>query len=259
MVKKTRTTAPPLSEEDTQQDSSSTALSTALDITKLSPEHKELFRCLTLYFEQLMTKKDEKIKKLEDHVNNLKNRVDSLEREIDENAAYLRRETLIASGEVPNCTPNENCKAIIVTMLQEVKLNVNANDISVAHRIGHPRKQGPDRRNIFFKLCRRDLKYDILNACRQHRPKFYINESLTPNRNKILLILRRARKKHPTKIKSIRSYDGSISVYLSPIGRQTPADLPLSQLRRITVNTRRELDVLLERELQTTVEELDLL
>ena len=92
-----------------------------------------------------------------------------------------------------------------------------------------------------FKLCRRDLKYDILSACRQQKPTFFINESLTPTRNRVLYILRRAKQKYPLKIKSVRAYEGSVSAYLSPVGRETPGILPLSQLRRVTINTRRQL------------------
>ena len=161
------------------------------------------------------------------------------------------------SSNVPTDTRDEDCKAIVINVMKEqLQLIINPSDISVAHRVGLRKHQSPDRRNIVFKLCRRDLKYDILSACRQQRPKFFVNESLTPTRNKILSILRRAKNKHPSTIKSLRSYEGSITVYLSPKGRPTSQNQPLSQLRRVTVNTQRQLRGMLEEELQCSLEDL---
>ena len=230
-----------------------------INLSKLAPESRELFNCITLYFDRIMAEKDSRISKLEEEAARMKDRIDTLENELDSNAAYLRRETLIISGDIPIGHRNENCKSIIVDMLRQgVNINVSANDISVAHRVGILRQQGPDRRGIMFKLCRRDLKYDILSACRQQKPKFFINESLTPTRNRILYILRRSKQKYPAKIRSIRSFEGSVTVYLSPLGRPLQGNVPLSQLRRVTINTRRQLERLLEAELQTNLQELGL-
>ena len=62
-----------------------------------------------------------------------------------------------------------------------LKINVSSTDISTAHRVDKKTSnQQVDKRNIIMKLCRRGLKGDVLRACRQLKPDFYINESLTP-------------------------------------------------------------------------------
>ena len=239
--------------------SSQSSARPGIDLTKLSSESKELFQCISQYFEGLMLEKDRIIKKLENDVSNLKDKIELIQNEIDDNAAYIRRETLIVSGNIPAGTHNEDCKSIVVNMMQQqLKLNLSPNDISVAHRVGFRKPQGPDRRSIVFKLCRRDMKYEILSACRQQRPNFFVNESLTSTRNRVLYILRRAKKKYPSKIKSLRSFEGSVTVYLSPVNRPTSENLPLSQLRRLTINTRKQLVGMLEKELQSTLEDLGL-
>ena len=53
---------------------------------------------------------------------------------------------------------NENSKLIIQDQLRRyVRLNTNENEISTAHRIGRKPARGEDKRNLIFKLCRRDL------------------------------------------------------------------------------------------------------
>ena len=228
-----------------------------IDLSKLSAESRELIACITAYFEGLVKEKDQRISKLETEVTELRERTQVLENELDENAAYMRRETLVMSGCIPPATIGENCKATVIELLkQQVKLNIDPVDISVAHRLGAKAKQGPDKRNIIFKLTRRELKYDILGACRQQRPSYYINESLTPTRNKMLFTLRQARKKFPHKIRNLRTSDGSISAYLSPSGAPSKERLPFSQLRRINVNTRRQLEDFLSAELGTSLDDL---
>ena len=104
---------------------------------KLSPEHKELFQCITQNFEKLMVEKDKKIECLENHVEALRDNVDALETEHDDNDAYLQRETLIQPGKIPDGTWDEDCKSIVTNMLQkEVKLKISPHDISIAHRVG---------------------------------------------------------------------------------------------------------------------------
>ena len=235
----------------------SSETTTKIDLSKLSAESRELYSCITAYFESLVKEKDQRISKLEKEVLELRERVQILDNELDDNAAYIRRETLVMSGGVPPAAAGENCKATVIELLkQQVKLNIDPADISVAHRVGTKVKQGPDRRNIIFKLCRRELKYDILSACRQQRPNYYVNESLTPTRNKVLYVLRQAKKKWPQKIRNLRTSDGSISVYFLPPAASSQERLPFSQMRRITINTRRQLEDFISVELKSSMEEL---
>ena len=109
-------------------------------------------------------------------IKDLQQRVDVLEEQVDANSAYERRETLIISGNIPAATINGNCSNIVTSLLKnDVKLQLRLDDISTADRIGKkPISHAPDKRSIIFKLCRRDLKYDILNACKESKPSFYI-------------------------------------------------------------------------------------
>ena len=91
----------------------------------------------------------------------------------------------------------------------------------------------------------------MLSACRQLKSPFYINECLTPTRNKIFYIIRQVKKKHSARVRSIRTVDGSIAVYLAFPGRATADVIHASQLRKYTVNTRRQLMKFLEDELKT--------
>lgn len=228
-----------------------------IDVSKLSADNKELFVCLSKYFHHLIEQKDQKINKLEEDVQCLKEKVIKLEDQIEDSEAYSRRDSLIVSGGIPDGSRDENCKSIVTNLLKDgVKIHIDPRDISIAHRIGNKRQQGPDKRNIIFKLCRRELKADIIYACRQQRPQFYINECLTPTRNKILYILRKVKKKY-SQIKSVRTHDGSVYVYLPPAGRDGSVQLPLSQLRKLNVNSYRQLMKLLQEELRTNLEEFD--
>lgn len=56
--------------------------------------------------------------------------------------------------------------------------------ISTAYHLGEkPVSPFVDKRSIIFNLCRRDIKRDILNACKELKPKLHVNESLTPTRS----------------------------------------------------------------------------
>ena len=228
-----------------------------IDVSKLSPEGKELFSCITAFFERIMKDKDLKISRLEEEVSQLKEKTNELENELDENAAYMRRETLVMSGAPSVSAQNENCKSMVIELLkQHVKLKIDSTDISVAHRVGAKPNQGPDKRNIVFKLCRRELKYDILSACRQQRPPFYINESLTPTRAKILYALRQLKRKFPLRLRYLRTTDGTVYAFLAPTGSSTTGPHPISRLRRVTVNSRKQLDVFLEAKFNVTLDDL---
>ena len=94
------------------------------------------------------------------------------------------------------------------------KLNfeLSASDISTAHRLGRkPLNQTSDKRNIVLKLCRRDVKRDLISASfGQRNPTLYVNESLTAPRRKILYCLRQMKKAHPNLISGCSSYEGKI-------------------------------------------------
>ena len=82
----------------------------------------------------------------------------------------------------------------------------------MAYRLGKKRDtQGPDKRDIIVKLCRRELKHDIIRACKSSKHDgLFINESLTPVRSFIQYGLRVARRKFPDKIVSLGSHEGKV-------------------------------------------------
>jgi len=220
---------------------------TVIDTSKLSKEGKEIVSCIIAYFEKKFTEQECEIIASKTEIGELKTKIEKLENQIDDNNAYERRDTLVLSGNIPPSTNDENCKSIIINKIRdELHMNINANDISIAHRIGpKPKTQAPDKRSIIFKLCRRDLKSEILDNCRRLKPSYYINESLTPVRSTIMYVLRMARRQHPDKLGGCRTNDGSVSVYLPTNNR----DVNGTRHQRITVNTKRALDDLLQRQL----------
>ena len=115
----------------------------------------------------------EKVNQLESKISAIEcshsKEVAALKSNIDLNEQYGRRDTLIISGpNLPIAAPTENCKLVVQDLLRRhTKLNLNPANISIAHRIGRTNSTLPNKRNIIFKLCRRDLVTDILNACKQ--------------------------------------------------------------------------------------------
>ena len=201
-----------------------------------------------MYFTEMFEKKDREIKELLANVSMLETRVVKLEQQVDENSAHERKNTLIMAGTIPPASHAEDCKFIIVReqIRENLRLELAIEDISMAHRIGvKPKTQGEDKRNIMFKLCNRDVKLNILKSCKVVKPKkFYVNESLTPLRNTILYVMRQAKKKHPSVINSCNSSDGSVVAWLHAASASAKP-----KYRKIIINTKKELDLFLQQEL----------
>ena len=178
---------------------------------------------------------------LRDEISSLKSKIklqenthiahlDSLSVKIDSNEQYERRDALILSGPlVPPVSDGEDCKHLIQRLFRDhARLNINISDISIAHRLGKITR-GPDKRNIIFKLCRRDLVQDIFAACKSQKPAFFVNTSLTPLRNKILYALRLLKRTFPTTVKGCRStISGEVTVFVAATGANggTPTGVP---------------------------------
>ena len=149
--------------------------------------------------------------------------IEALKGKLDSNEQYERRDALILSGPaVPEVSEREDCKHIVRGLLRdETRLNIDAADISIAHRVGR-KPTGRDKRQIIFKLCRRDLVGEIFQACKRTRPPFYINTSLTPLRNKILYGLRQLKRRYPDIVKGCRSTPtGEVNVFIKETGDQS--------------------------------------
>ena len=157
-----------------------------------------------------------------------------MEEKIDDADAYERRDTIILSGnDVPSATPGEIVSDIVCGVVRDrLKLGMDVTDISAAHRLGPKLKsQGPDRRKIIVKLCRRERKYDLITACKQTKPpNLFINENLAPTRNNILFSLRRAKKKFLNIVAACSSHDGKVYAWIKPpnLGRTPPNSIRIS-------------------------------
>ena len=179
---------------------------------------------------------------------------------IDSNDQYIRRDNLIMSGiNLPTASLSENSKLIIQDQLRlHTNLNVNVNDISIAHRIGRKPVSGPDKRNIIFKLCRRDIVPDIFRACKEHKPPFFVNSSLTPLRSKIFFALRQLKRVFPNIIKSCQSnLNGDIIAYTLVPGQLNSTSTSTRQnYRKHVINAKTELEKFAQDFLHSTIENL---
>ena len=228
-------------------------INTKISKSKLSPETKEIFTVLLSIFSTLQVEKDEKILQLEKNITDLEvklreyetrtsDTISEIQQKLDGNDQYERRDTLIISGpDIPEFSAGENLKITIQNLFsQKLGLQVQNSDFSVAHRLGPKPQSGPDRRNIIFKLCRRELVSTIFRACKEHKPSFYVNMSLTPLRSKIFYVLRQCKRRFPQKIDGCQNSAGNITLYL-----KTSPNSSNSRTEKKVVNTRQDLERIL--------------
>lgn len=127
---------------------------------------------------------------------NLKAKVKSLEVRLDEMEQYSRVNCLEING-VPEAE-NENTYDVVQAVGHSLGIEITEDMVDACHRLGS--KQEGRKRGIIVKFTRRDVKEDVLNK-RKIKRNFnthdlniknspaevvYINESLSPNRRKIL-------------------------------------------------------------------------
>ena len=176
-----------------------------------------------------LSDKCKQIEDLSSEVSTLKKKVSKLENALDDEDAYVRRETIIFNGSaIPPSQSGEICNNEIRKVIKEkLKIELLASDISVAHRAGKkPNNQAPDRRGIQVRFCRRDIKRLIMSTKCDNSDEnntMYMNESLTPERRTILFALRKIKKKFPNIVKGCTSQDGRVYVFTpSPAFASTP-------------------------------------
>ena len=171
-------------------------------------------------FKELLGSRDEEVRTLKQDVLNLRKDVTRLEDLLDNESAYERRDTVIISGKnIPHGTPTEKSSVVVQKLCQE-KFNIQISDadISTAHRLGK-NSQNPDKRPIIVKLCRRDIKREIIVKSRQAqhnvqaRERIYVNESLTPKRKAILHALRNMKSMDNSAVTGCTSIDGSVYAF----------------------------------------------
>lgn len=229
--------------------------SAALNLDKLSADGKLIVAAITaqldIFKEDFLKKlaiKDKQIDSLKLEINTLHVKVANLEERIDDADAYERRDAIVISGNaVPQFQIGENCNDIVCNLVKNaLKLKMNPSDISTSHRLGKkPTNQQPDRRNIIAKLCRRDLKREIINTCRQNKPdNLFVNEHLTPLRNTIMYALRKLKGRFPAIISGSTSIDGRVFVWIKKPTSTTSAENTGNAPKntRIPINTKFKLE-----------------
>ena len=159
-------------------------------------------------------------------VANLKKKVFLLEDKLEDQDSYERRDTVILSGsDIPPATEGEDSSKLVCDLIKDkVQYHLRPSEISVAHRLGpKPINQVPDRRKLIVKLCRREVKQDLLRACRMVKPvNIYANESLTKTRSTTLFGLRQAKKKFPNIIAGCGSAEGKVFAWIKPPNPDSP-------------------------------------
>ena len=214
-----------------------------MDLSGLSNESqllaKTIVTSLVTYMEQQFTKEREAY---EAKITSLENTIQSLRDEQDDLENYGRRNIIVLSGSsLPTAPSDENCIDTATKIITEKlgMIDFRRTDIDVAHRLGKPHSGTPDKRNIIVKLCRRENKQKIFQACRIKKPQnLFFSESVSRTRSTILYVLRKARKDYPSKFGLCKAEDGNVRVFLP-----SPGD-PSRTIKQ-TVNTKKALDILL--------------
>ena len=217
---------------------------------------QEFLESLTCKFDEFKTEmlaissaKDEEISVLRNEISTKDTMITSLKNQLDSQDQYVRRESLVFSGScLPAWKKDENCNELMCRLIPEklgTDIVVNPSDISIAHRLGpKPRPGKEDRRSIIVRFCRRNLKYTIINKSRSAKRKdFYVNESLTPTRLKIVRSLKKAKLDHPNIMSGYQTVDGSIFVWVKPPN----PDAEGASCSRVKINTIEELEVFCQR------------
>ena len=143
------------------------------------------------------------IKEIKEDINKLGNDGFNVEIKLDELEQYTRRDCLEITG-IP-VVPNDSPALLVKEMSEIMGVNLNENDISIAHRLP-PTKKVKDR--LIVKFTRREKRDEIYSkrknlkskrtkdlpsvvcepesAVVSHKAQIHVNESLTPYRKRLL-------------------------------------------------------------------------
>ena len=167
-----------------------------------------------------LNQRDCKIIEAEKEIASLKDEFKKLKNAADEQDAYVRRESLIFSGElIPAVTEGENCRNIVRKLIRE-DLNLQIDPlISTAHRMGKPPadESSPDKRDIVVRFSQRDDKFRVYETAKKKQIKgLYANESLTPTRRIIKKALLKMKKLHADLVRGVTTHNGRVFVLTKP-------------------------------------------
>ena len=152
-------------------------VSRKISTSKLSSENKEIFTLVLALFSTINAEHDTKIVQLEQKVdeNIIKGKEKVKELETQMKTLQIKISSIESSQfksikspkcpEVPDFFSNDICKNALQDLFRRnLNLSINSVDISFAHRFGRKPKGGTDKRNIIFKLCRRDIVFDMFRT-----------------------------------------------------------------------------------------------
>ena len=135
---------------------------------------------------------------IKENIDKLSKKIEQNMQKTERNAGYSRFDCLELGG-VPvhkDSDGKENCKHMVINICKELNLSLREDSISTAHRLKqHPDKKGPP--TIIVKFSLRDVRNDVYalrKTLKQKETKIniygintlYINESLTPEKRKLL-------------------------------------------------------------------------
>ena len=214
-------------------------------INKLTSENDELKSKL----EVLSLKNDQDKGNINGKILTMTSKMAKLEIDQEASAVAELNDSLLVSGTiVPPENSQEDTKQIALDLMRnQVKINLQENDILSAQRVGPKTKNGEAlARKITIKLASLETKRDIFKSAKTARPaNLYINECLIPTRQKIHYVLRLARKNHPNKIVGLSTSNGSVFIWL-----KTPKQ---NNNLRLKINTIDALKRFLECELDSDI------
>ena len=223
------------------------SLDLPFDISKLSEDGRLIVSIMMFMiksqqdrFNDDLAAKDKEISALRDKVMKVENRLDDIQNKEDE--AAERKNCVIFSGpNTPTVTSSGSCVNVAHKLLRDAyQINIPLTNIVSAQRLGKPSSSGPDKRNILVKFSSTDIKKDLFQSSKTNRPEgLYVRESLTPTRNSIFYVLRKAKREFPTLVKGCSSIDGRIYAWIPPPNPQARGAKDI----RMPVNTFKKLDI----------------
>ena len=142
-------------------------------------------KCIeTEMIKQELQFRDKKISELVEENNNLKAQIkgerSKREKEINDQEQYGRRNNIRINGITKDSekqASNEVIDLVVKTLNEKGNLNVKADDIDIAHRLG--KWKAGDNRAIIVKFVRRQSKIEVMKQRKELRQKkVFVNEDL---------------------------------------------------------------------------------
>ena len=185
------------------------------DIRKFSDIKNELRE-----LKEVLQSKDNQISRLESKVESIQAELSDSHKKQDATDQYSRKDSLILSGPaLPPFQAEENTMEVVQKLIMDhLSVEVHPNDISITHRLGPIKASTPNKRNIYVKFARRNMKKEIIvkSRGRNRSANLFANESITPLRRKMYNALRAMKKNAPDVIKGCTSMEGKIFAFTPP-------------------------------------------